>query len=126
VIAGGVGVAAVAASFPIATVPALVSTGCDVGEMTDVPGSIDVGCGGGGVAEVTAVAGLPGSDAPPVPCSDGTFPRFTAKKAMPPSAAAARRTAIIHTATPLFGRIPTSRGSTSEALSSAPKFSVLP
>ena len=123
-IAGGVGVP-VAASFPSATVPALVSTVGTAGGVIAVPGSIDVGCGGGGVAEVTAVAGLPGSD-PFVPGSGTAFPRFTAKKAMPPSAAATRSTAIIQTPTLLFGRIPRSRGSTSPTLSSAPKFSVLP
>ena len=124
--AGGVGVPE-AASFPSATVPALVVSAVDpAGVVTAVEGTIDVGGGGRGVAEGTAVAVLLGSEPPFVPGSGSALPRLTAKKAMPPNAAAASSTAIIHTATLLFGRIPTSRGSMSLTLSSAPKLSVLP
>jgi hypothetical protein len=82
--------------------------------------------GGGGVAEGNGVAVLPGSGpAAPGLGSVASGPRFTAKNAMPPSAAAARSTAINQTATLLLRR-PTSRRSMSLTLSSAPKFRVLP
>ena len=96
-----------------------------VGERIAVDGNIEVD-GGGGVAELTAVAGLRGSrgSLPFDGSVDG--PRLTAKNAMPPSAAAASITAINQTPTLLLRRMPRSAGSMSLTLSSAPKLSVLP
>jgi hypothetical protein len=117
VTAGGVGVP---------TAASRIAGGSTGGAVTAVDGVIGVGCGavGGGEGKrVSPEAVMRGSGAAPPP---GSGVRLTAKNAMPPSAAAASKTAMSQTATLLLRRIPSSRGSMSLTLSSAPKFRVLP
>lgn len=125
----GVAVGAVAeepASTADATVPA---DAVDEGAVTADEGALVVavagvvGPGNGALSSGVALVPVPGSG--PAGVGDNG-PRFTAKKAMPPSAAAASSTAMSHTPIELLRRPPTSRGSMSDTESSAPKLSVFP